>query len=465
MPNIFTVDSGDATAIQQHYEQVIEILLRAILDTNEGSNEPEGLKIFDRDKLVYGHERNHFRDEVSGFSGELLNPQLINQLQQLRFTPVGVVIEGAINKRVELNGQVVLQSDKEGRVIINSLLQSEVIQEKSNQILPNEDILLEKDDITPIDSTDNSVKNISNINFERGTNLEISGSKRVIQSLESLEDSPLRNLLSAEISQLRTEVIALQQERNLYQELIQQRLQQPQNTSWWQQTINHTSVVLNSITSAVKVGIREFQENSTQNRIAASFRTLFHLQTQPGENKYQAGDYQISRDGSLYEVKESATGKEIMQFRSTPLGVKVEKVNLETPHLQDINALHRSLQHNEPIPTSFDRVGKQEAEYFTRVERVTNALVQYAVAQQREVEIDGVFSYKWQANPDGKIRIDAKDGRGTLLEKFGGKLNSNMSQRDLNYFEQIIPKLQPNRQQKDVTISQSQKATNNGFER
>ncbi|MEM7291660.1 MAG: hypothetical protein AAF412_15040, partial [Pseudomonadota bacterium] len=39
--------------------------------------------------------------------------------------------------------------------------------------------------------------------------------------------------------------------------------------------------------------------------------------------------------------------------------------------------------------------------------------------------------------------IEAKDGRGTLLEKTGGQLTSNMNERDLIYFEQILPKLQP----------------------
>ncbi|MEO1187331.1 MAG: hypothetical protein AAFX46_22895, partial [Cyanobacteria bacterium J06636_27] len=86
-----------------------------------------------------------------------------------------------------------------------------------------------------------------------------------------------------------------------------------------------------------------------------------------------------------------------MQFQDTNLGVKVEKSDLVNVDIQDINSLQKSLQKNEPIPASFAPVGKQEAEYFARVERVTNALVEYAAAQQRDVEIDGRFSYKWKA--------------------------------------------------------------------
>jgi SpoVK/Ycf46/Vps4 family AAA+-type ATPase len=200
--------------------------------------------------------------------------------------------------------------------------------------------------------------------------------------------------------------------------------------------------VITSFTSAVKIGIREYQENSTQHQFAASIKNLFHLQTQAGENQYQASDYQISRSGSLYEIKESATDRQIMQFRSTPLGLKVERSNLEKNHISDLTTLQTSLQQNERVPTSFAPAGKQEAEYFARVERITNALVQYAVTQQKEVTIDGAFSYQWQANPDGNVRIEAKDGRGNLLEKTRGKVKSNMSDRDLVYFEQILPKLQ-----------------------
>ncbi|NJO64093.1 MAG: hypothetical protein HC836_39715, partial [Richelia sp. RM2_1_2] len=100
------------------------------------------------------------------------------------------------------------------------------------------------------------------------------------------------------------------------------------------------------------------------------------------------------------------------------------------------------------------------AEYFSRVERVTNALVQYSIAQNKEVEIDGVFSYKWRASPQGKVHIEAKDGRGVLLEKDGGKLKSNMSQNDLAYFEQILPKLQP----KQPSLVSSESNRNQGNE-
>ncbi|BAZ37593.1 hypothetical protein NIES4101_35160 [Calothrix sp. NIES-4101] len=436
MPDIFVVNTSDANSMQQRYEQVIEMLLQALLDAKQ-DNTKEGLKIFDGNELVYGRDNNQFRDKISGLSGQLLNPQLISQLQKLRSTPVGKIVEDAINKRVELDGKVVLQSDENGKVIVNRLLQK--------------DRDIGRENVDEFKSTDRHQKleeviypelSLTENNLTDSTKAKIPGTKRVVESLETLEDNPLKTLLNAEINQLRSEIKALQQEQNLYQELIQQRLQQPQNTSWWQELKNKASIVITSFTSAAKVGIDEYQNNSTQYQFAASIKNLFHQQTQPGETHYQTDNYQISRSGSLYEIKESATNKQIMQFQATPLGLKVERSNLERNHIKDFTALQTSLHKNHTVPNSFAPVGRQEAEYFARVERVSNALTEYAIAQQREVTIDGAFSYKWQANPNGDVQIEAKDGRGNLLEKTGGNIKSIMSDRDLIYFDQILPKLQ-----------------------
>ncbi|MBD2198343.1 MULTISPECIES: hypothetical protein [Calothrix] len=493
MTDIFKVASGEAAAIQRHYEQIIEVLLQTLLNAKH-DNQRQGLKIFDGNRLVYGHDKNQFRDEVSGLSGQLLNPQIIVQLQQLRSARVGGMVEGATNKTVELDGRIVLQSDEQGRVIINNLLQPEVVKSTNNhQTLDadesiNPEVVKSTKNYQMLDA-DESTNRDNLIEFTNpellGNNYDKEvqeykdfsnnpGSTRVMQSLQALEDSPLKNLLANEIVQLQAEIKALRQQQNVYQTLIEKRLQQSQNLSWWQQSINNVSLVVDSVNYAVKMGIKEFKQHSEQYRIATSLKTLFHTQTHPGALEYQATQYQISRDGSLYKITESETGKLLMQFRSTNLGVRVEARNLEPTHVQDINALMRSLKRHEPIPASFTPVGKQEAEYFARIDKITNALVQYAIAHQRDVEIDGVFSYKWQATTNGKVNIYAKDGRGSVLEKSEGQLKSSMSERDLIYFEQILPKLQPayQRQQESTALrsptverSPSPKINSNELER
>ncbi|WP_414624384.1 hypothetical protein [Calothrix sp. CCY 0018] len=465
MSDIFTLNSGDATAIQQHYEQIIETLLRTLLDVkNSGDNQQQDLKIFDGDRLVYGRDNNQFRDDISGVSGQLLNPQLITELQQLRSTPVGDVASGVNNKKVELDGKVILQSDESGKVLINNLMGAKAnLSQNKPEVIKENNYGKERQHSNQIDESNflnNGYNNQKSLIKEDEELPLATGTTRVKESIQALEDSPLRNILLSEVEQLRTELKALADERNFYQELIKQRLQQPSNTSWWQQAINNVSTVVQSVSSAIKLGMREFKENSAQHKGAASLKTLFHLQTQPGANQYTADKYQILRQGSKYEVSNSSTGKLLMQFRSTPLGLKVEQGNLDSTQIQDISSLQHSLKKNEPLPTNFTPIGKQEAEYFSRVETVTNALVQYAIAQQREVEIDGVFSYKWTASPEGSVHIEAKDGRGMLLEKDGGKLKSNMSQKDLTYFEQILPKLQPSQQ----NLVESESKNNQYFE-
>ncbi|MFB2771915.1 hypothetical protein ACE1AT_21900 [Pelatocladus sp. BLCC-F211] len=455
MPEVFTVSAGDASTMQRHYEQMIETLLRALLDAKQDkNNEYQGLKIFDKDRLVYGRDQNQFRDaywlekkreasidkidwpidksrgikppsfseirlgdEVSGLSGQLLNPQLIVQLQRLRSTPVGGIVEGAANKTVELDGRIVLQSDENGRVTVNTLESQNTIQNTNPQ----------------------PVNQVQEKEVQKNNNSStINGSERVMSSLQSIEDSPLKALLLSTLQQLQNERKALEQERALYRNLIERRLQQPQNRSWWQQVKNNVLIVIGSVDAAFKMAVQEFREHSAKHKGAASLKALFHSQTRPGEREYQTPAYQIFYNGSSYEVLDLNSNRKIMQFRSTPLGVKIEKENLNPTHIKDIDDLRHSLEQNEPIPTSFNSVGKQEAEYLNRVNNVVNALIQYALARQEDVEIDGALSYKWKASQDGSVSIVAKDGRGTLLQKEKGSITSSMNEKDLAHFEQVF---------------------------
>jgi hypothetical protein len=81
-----------------------------------------------------------------------------------------------------------------------------------------------------------------------------------------------------------------------------------------------------------------------------------------------------------------------------------------------------------------------EGEYLQRVNCITQALTQYASSQPNgSARVEGKFSYKWRATADGKVRIDAKDGRGPLLAKVGGQLCCRMDETDLEHFEQMLP--------------------------
>ncbi|MEM7580374.1 MAG: hypothetical protein ACFB02_22665 [Mastigocoleus sp.] len=473
---IFNIDSGDTSAIQRHYEEVIEALIKAALDIEPDTNKDQKIKIFDGDKLVYGQEELENRSGNNNSSAIYLtkrsipalslNPQFTNKLYQLSAKSIGETVEEAKNIKVELDGKIILHSDDKGRVIVNNLSNQKSIESLNNSQLT--DKVDDKSNFQLPQSSGISSKIIDNSQQkikDSDKSFQVSGSSQVVESLKELENSPLKALLSSEIEQLQSEIKALRKESTFYQSLIERRLRQPHNTSWWQQTINNISTVFHSLNSAVKIGLQEFKTNSIHYQSAASLKKLFHIQTQPGENEYQTDNYHISRSGSLYEVKELATDKKIMQFRSTGLGIKVEKGDLETTHIKDIHSLQSSFEKNESIPDSFAPVGRKEAEYFARVERVVNALVQYAILQQKQVEIQGAFSYNWKANPHGEVVIAAKDGRGILLEKSGGKFKSNLNDRDLLHFEQVLPKFKPHQQYDNPHMSHHRKHSVDELER
>ena len=139
------------------------------------------------------------------------------------------------------------------------------------------------------------------------------------------------------------------------------------------------------------------------------------------------------------------------------MGVRVSPSNqLTTSAHQDLKQLRISQIRGEEPGGAFARVGKKETEYFARVNAITTALSQYAQKQGTNVQVDGQFSYKWKATPDGKVRIDAKDGRGSLLIKAQGQMKTRMSERDLAYFEQMLPVLQQSTPQRQTQLPQTQ---------
>lgn len=136
-----------------------------------------------------------------------------------------------------------------------------------------------------------------------------------------------------------------------------------------------------------------------------------------------------------------------MQFQSTPMGVRVspQTVQMSSQHYQDIKQLSLAQSRGEEPTGGFAPVGQGETEYLLRVNAITKALGQYAQATGSKVQVDGKFAYKWLATPDGRVRIDAKDGRGPLLVQHQGQLRCRMSDRDLAHFEQMLPVLNSTR--------------------
>ena len=175
---------------------------------------------------------------------------------------------------------------------------------------------------------------------------------------------------------------------------------------------------------------------------ASTLKKVFSQNTVPGSNVYYAAEYTINKQGSSYQLN-NIDGQPILKFHDIPLGIRLAKENqpLDAHQKQELIALCTQVNSGKSMTGALSPVGQQESEQFSRIEKITKALSEYAKRQGNTVSVDGQFSYKWKASPDGRVLITAKDGRGALLAFGKGLQKSRMNERDLAYFEQILPRL------------------------
>lgn len=469
--SIFAVSQGDAATFQAHYQRLVEAWLQELLNLDSQSNEENksrDIRVTDGKRVVYGRIGETFRNE--------LTPELIEQLEELRHTSVGNVVDSACSKTIEVDGQVVLKTDELGKVIINELLEKERvtesgrgdakigkntdvgvadiprIEEQGESSLPASHSTTSSPTTSAVDSSARHAASYEPSRQKLGQTPELTkvkegGVERVRSSVDQLPDSPLKQMLTLELNETRTQLQRQQQQIQQLQtqsqgqqqalaqaleNLIQQRLAKPTQTSWWQRT---RALVTQSMTSLSTLR----REHSA----AQSLKTLFNSQVPNGGRVYQADDYTIVREGRSYTLTDKS-GMTLMQFQSSPLlGVRVERdtVRLQASHYRDIRHLQLSQVRGEALSGALAPAGVQETDYLKRVRAVTEALSQYARNAGSKVQVDGKLSYRWLATPDGRVRIDAKDGRGPLLVQAGGQLRVRMSDRDLAHFEQMLPTL------------------------
>ncbi|GAX45850.1 hypothetical protein NIES4075_68710 [Tolypothrix sp. NIES-4075] len=111
MSGVFPISAGESGSFTEQYLRLIEDWLREFVDKNkqqqDADNKPE-IEITVGNRLVYGQGVND------------LSPSILERLGQLQNTPIGGVVESAVKMRVKLDGKVVLESDESGKVITNS---------------------------------------------------------------------------------------------------------------------------------------------------------------------------------------------------------------------------------------------------------------------------------------------------------------------------------------------------------
>ncbi len=507
------ISPGEASSFQQRYQELIGTILSELVgkqkddleEHREEEREATEVRLTDGDRVVYGQVGDKFRNEVS--------PETIQDLERIASAPVGSVVDRAALKTLEVDGQVVLQTDENGKVVLNSLYEeleainsAEVESDNtphglsssadpgdpgtndsdpsSNDGASSEGSSLETEALLqqifgepllafselpdePANENENEKETLDLGSYTvADENAVFSGSAssslpikqqdetlaQVQSSVQELPNLALQEELLAQINsmqQLQKQQQEQQEEQNhVLQQLVEQRLAQPEKTSWWQDAKNFVGQLFQS-------GRDRVQEYSA----AVALKDLFHSKSPDGRT-YESEDYSIKREAQTYTFADKS-GKTLMQFDSTPIGVPIvnrQSVDFSDTQKKDLKQLSAHQFKREDPSGAFAPIGSKETEYLGRVNNITQALTQYAARSKQAVQVDGQLSYKWKAAPDGSVRIDAKDGRGPLLLQSNGQIQSRMTERDLAHFERLLPQLNP-RQRTVANVSSNGKSS------
>lgn len=490
---IGAVSPGEAAAVQEQYLRLLEQLLQLTAQDIDLSEKKSGVRIFDGERLVAEYPDREPQSEQ-------VNSDLASQMVQLSTTSVGGVVEGANNKKVEVDGRVVMQSDNNGQVTVNELLelgQNRVeatpsfsvedlakgfagtiappnpqpkpsIKSKTPQQMAEVATEIIQNRASSLPEQNNS-KNVSYEGFP--DNAEIAafqqpreqqqverGSDIVNRSLAQLPESNTKRLADSYTQEIQSLLQLLQaQERQINQlqtsvgeltiQLKQQRLSQPENKSWWERAKN---TLLNSWNN--------WKQLQQQHQAASVIRQLYTQQAFGNNKVLQLAKYRIERSGKNYTLSDHS-GQVIMRFSSTSLGVRIDaqSIKLTSKNYQDIERLKIQQSRGEQPDGAFSHPGADlatsEIEYYMRARKIASRLLEYATRKGQNITLDGQFSYKWKASVEGEVQIHAKDGRGLILAQVGDKMLCRMSDRDLGYFEKALEKIHSQENYRDNTRS------------
>ena len=330
-----------------------------------------------------------------------ISPELIEQIETALASPIGRQIPGANSLAVKQNEKTLLQTDSQGIVQINAY---STLQQNRGKTQPG----------------------VSN------------GLDVTRQSVTQMEPSTLKQFLGNIIDQvevIKQQATAQNQQIN---RLIEERIEEPRNIKWWSEAKEKQGENYQNA--------QAYLEQSDSNiEVAKTLRSLFLRETTPEQNSYHAEGYTLTRDENHYTLTNSNDQK-LFTFRSTAVGVTVEENNLDNSHYQDLGALRAALDNDSPIKGQFAQYGTEEINYFQKVSEIANRLTDYARSKGEKVETVGQ-NYAWMATPDGNVLIEDLKSDRALFARFNGKTVSNLTERDMSFFENALSQLEASQNQ------------------
>ncbi len=350
--------------------------------------ETDGLSIFNNNQLVYKQDKNELT------TVNKLTPELIGHLQVASFTPVGQMVRaGGQSLEVKLGSEVLLATDSSGAVVTNQYQLDKVHKQSSQQ--------------KGVEVAENSVA--------------------------GLQVSPeIKQFLAGMLLEVKSINHKVEQQNTQINSLIKQRLQANRNPNWWSQSRQLGSSILSELSDF-------FTQSSQGVEAAQTVFDLFSRGTLRGEDTYYAEDYTITKVGNSYTLTSQANDM-LLKFRQTSLGIKVIENNLPNSLRTDLKLLREQLDERAKSLGKFNRYGTEEVNHFAKISQITEAMTNYAASRQQKVEVVGK-NYRWTATPNGHITIYSANNGQPLLLKTEATTVNRLSQRDLSFFERVLPQL------------------------
>lgn len=181
-----------------------------------------------------------------------------------------------------------------------------------------------------------------------------------------------------------------------------------------------------------------------------------------GETRYEAVGYNITLKGlNNYEITDKE-GNSLMKIQKSPLGVKVNRCEMESRDYKQFNRAKQSLDRN---PATMDRDSTSRLarlQYLApqRDREIVAAMYVRDAAKTAEQFLNYMGVDKWNAGVKGNynierqgndLKIESKaDGRGVVFERKNGEIIDRLSSKDFKHFRDL-DKVLNNRVQKIVS--------------
>lgn len=201
--------------------------------------------------------------------------------------------------------------------------------------------------------------------------------------------------------------------------------------------------------------ISSIPQQQQQRRVAdTTLKLMQQHYKSTGETSYQTENYQLDWESDNNYVIRTHSGQELLRFKMGLAGPKVLASQLNQFHYQDFERARVLLQ-TDPRHDLTQLPEQRLAQLGNLAPLGDRSVVELSKTQQTLETAKDLLRYlnvsAWDAGNKGNykitggedfLRVEAKDGRGCILELKDGQLDSDLTARDFSYFQRLQQQLQ-----------------------